>query len=98
MKTYAVTYDYAPGSAAARDRVRPAHRELLGTLRTAGSVLVSGPLPATDEHPDGALIVVTAPSEQAATTLLDGDPFRLEGLVDRLTVREWVPVIGGFST
>ncbi|WP_277210474.1 YciI family protein [Isoptericola croceus] len=97
MTVYAVTYDYAADSTAARDRVRPAHRDHLQALRAEGSVLVSGPLPATDTDPDGALIVVAASSASAATALLDDDPFRREGLVARVSVREWVPVIGGFA-
>ena len=97
MSVYAVTYVYAPDSVAARDRVRPAHRDHLQALRAGGAVLVSGPLPATDEEPDGALIVVDAPSAAAATALLDADPFRREGLVAEVWVREWVPVIGGFT-
>ena len=74
-----------------------AHRDHLQALRAGGAVLVSGPLPATDEEPDGALIVVDAPSAAAATALLDADPFRREGLVAEVSVREWVPVIGGFA-
>ncbi|MCK0115770.1 hypothetical protein BCE75_11371 [Isoptericola sp. CG 20/1183] len=97
MNVYAVTYVYAPGSASARDRVRPAHRDHLQALCAEGAVLVSGPLPATDQEPDGALIVVRAPSATAATELLDTDPFRREGLVAAVGVRAWVPVIGGFA-
>ena len=97
MSVYAVTYVYAADSTAARDRARPAHRDHLQALRADGAVLVSGPLPATDGEPDGALIVVSAPSAAEATALLDTDPFRREGLVAEMSVREWVPVIGGFE-
>jgi uncharacterized protein len=97
MNVYAITYVYARDSGVARDRVRPAHREHLEALCADGAVLVSGPLPATDDAPDGALIVVRAPSAGAATALLDTDPFRREGLVAEVSVREWVPVIGGFT-
>ncbi|WP_402371972.1 YciI family protein [Isoptericola rhizosphaerae] len=97
MSVYAVTYVYAPDSVAARDRARPAHRDHLQALCADGAVLVSGPLPATDDEPDGALIVVTAPSAAEADALLGTDPFRREGLVAEVSVREWVPVIGGFA-
>ncbi|WP_407317928.1 YciI family protein [Isoptericola halotolerans] len=97
MSVYAVTYVYAADSGTARDRARPAHRDHLQELRTEGAVLVSGPLPATDGEPDGALIVMSAPSAAEAIALLDADPFRRTGLVAEVSVREWVPVIGGFA-
>lgn len=97
MTVYAVTYDYAADSTTARDRVRPAHRQFLQQLCSAGSVLAAGPLPADGDDPDGALIVVDAPSADAVHTVLADDPFRVEGLVARITVREWAPVIGRFA-
>jgi uncharacterized protein len=98
MAVFAVTYVYAPDSAAARDAARADHRAFLADLVAAGRVLVSGPLPATDDAPDGALLVVEAPSVDDAVALLDDDPFRREGLVAQRTAREWVPVTGGFAT
>jgi uncharacterized protein YciI len=97
MAVFVVTYVYAPDSAARRDAVRPEHREFLRGLHAQGRVRLSGPLPATGEQPDGALIVVEADDADAALALLDTDPFRREGLVGTRTARELVPVIGGFA-
>lgn len=97
MAVFAVTDVYAPDSSAARDATRAEHRAYLSSLHEEGTVLVSGPLPASDGAPDGALIVVQAPSAGDAVALLDADPFRREGLVAQRSVREWVPVIGGFA-
>jgi uncharacterized protein len=98
MTVYAVTYVYAADSSSLRDRFRPEHRDYLQARCAAGSVLAAGPLPATGDEPDGALIVVTAPSVAAASALLDDDPFRREELVARVAVREWTPVIGTLAT
>ncbi|PZR51920.1 hypothetical protein DNL40_13955 [Xylanimonas oleitrophica] len=97
MAVFAVTYVYAPDSSSARDAVRPEHREFLTELHRRGTLHVSGPLPAADGAPDGALIVVEADDAATALALLDDDPFRREGLVTTRTAREWVPAVGGFS-
>ena len=96
MPVFAVTYTYAP-SAPKLDEHRPAHRAFLGALNEAGSVIASGPLPATEDAAAGALILVEADDAAAATALLDQDPFRREGLVAERTVREWLPVIGSLA-
>ena len=98
MAVFAVTYVYAPDSSTTRDAVRAEHREFLSALNAEGRVLVSGPLPAHDDAPDGALIVVEAPTAADAIALLDDDPFRRENVVAQRIPREWVPVIGGFAT
>lgn len=98
MAVFAVTYVYAPDSSTTRDAVRSEHRTFLSALHAEGKVLVSGPLPADDGAPDGALIVVEAPSAAGAVALLDNDPFRREDVVAQRTAREWVPVIGGFAS
>ncbi|MFP3712073.1 YciI family protein [Puerhibacterium sp. TATVAM-FAB25] len=97
MAVFVVTYVYAPDSAARRDVVRPEHREFLRGLHAEGRLRLSGPLPATGDQPDGALIVVEADDADGALALLDADPFRREGLVGTRTARELVPVIGGFA-
>jgi uncharacterized protein YciI len=96
MATFAVTYVYSTDTARL-DAVRPDHRAFLGELCARGVVRVSGPLPATQDAPAGALLVVDADDVGAALAALDDDPFRSEGLVVERAAREWVPVIGGFA-
>ncbi len=96
MATFAVTYAYSDDTDRL-DAVRPEHRAYLGDLNARGVVRASGPLPATDDAPAGALLVVEADDVTRALEVLDDDPFRREGLVVRRTAREWVPVIGGFA-
>ncbi|MCL1872082.1 MAG: YciI family protein [Promicromonosporaceae bacterium] len=98
MSVFAVTYAYAP-EPERLDAVRPEHRAFLGGLHDAGSLVVSGPLrpPAGEAGTGGALILLEAADADAATALLDADPFRREGLLAEVSVREWVPVIGSLG-
>jgi uncharacterized protein YciI len=97
MATFVVTYAYRPDPARL-DAVRPAHRTFLGELNARGVVRVSGPLPATADAPAGALLVVEADDAQDALHTLDPDPFRDADLIAERSVREWLPVIGGFAS
>jgi len=91
MTTYAVTYVY-DDRAGDRDTHRPAHRAFLSGLPAAGVLRASGPV--SDGDMQGALLVVDAPDAEAAGTILDSDPFALEGLVAARAVAEWTVVIG----
>ncbi|RFC77199.1 YciI family protein [Streptomyces sp. AcE210] len=91
MPVYAVTYTYTDDSAA-RAAVHHAHREFLGMLVEQGINLVSGPF-AEAEAP-GALLLFRAADKESALAATQKDPFRLNGLVSDVTVREWIPVLG----
>ncbi|MFF1356708.1 YciI family protein [Streptomyces sp. NPDC058297] len=91
MPVFAVTYTYIDDTAA-RDAVRPAHREFLGALVEQGINLVSGPF-AAGEAP-GALFLFRAADKQSALAATEQDPFRVQGLVSDVSAREWTPVIG----
>jgi uncharacterized protein YciI len=92
MAVFAITYVYAPDSTAARDEHRPAHREYLSGLTEQGVNLCSGPFGAEDAP--GALLLFRAGSREEALALTEKDPFRLQGLVREVDVREWLPVLG----
>lgn len=92
MAVYAVTYTYAENSTAVRDQHRPAHRGYLDELAAQGVNLVSGPF-GPDDVP-GALLLFRADSAQEALAYTEPDPFRTEGLVTDVSVREWIPVLG----
>lgn len=91
MPYFATTYTYIPDSAAARDTTRPAHREYLAQVNERGGLLLSGPY--VGDEP-AALLVFEAATEEEARTLVEADPFVLEGLVADITMREWQPVSG----
>lgn len=84
----AVTYQYATDRDLAE--VRPSHRAFLRGLLESGSLLASGPLPASN----GALIVLEATSPEAALELLEDDPFLLQDCIASRSAEEWQPVLG----
>lgn len=92
MAVYAVIYTYAENSTAARDQHRPAHREYLDELAERGVNLVSGPF-GPDAAP-GALLLFRADSAEEVLAYTEADPFRTEGLITDVSVREWSPVLG----
>lgn len=106
MPTYAVQYEYVTDGDRL-DAVRPSHRAFLRGLLEDGALLASGPLSGvlrSDPEDDGsaqpaagALLLVRAADTGAACRTLDADPFWVEGLVVRRTVRAWDPVIGPFA-
>ncbi|WP_454043767.1 YciI family protein [Cellulosimicrobium sp. Marseille-Q8652] len=96
MPIHAVTYVY-PDRPAELDAVRAEHRAFLRGLHEQGTLLASGPLPATEDAPAGALLVLDAASPAAVTEILDADPFAHAGLVAERTVRPWSPVIGDWA-
>ena len=89
MPVFAVLYDYAENSDAARDVHRPEHRAFLGSLTGSVKTLATGPW-ATE--PAGALIIVEGASTAEVEAKLDEDPFYVEHLISRRQVREWTQV------
>ncbi|NEA40686.1 YciI family protein [Streptomyces sp. SID11385] len=92
MALFAVVYAYPAGSEAPRDTHRPAHRAYLGELADRGHLLVSGPL--SNPAGEGGLLVLRADSAEAALAHTEQDPFRLQGLVENITVHEWKAAVG----
>lgn len=89
MPTYAVLYTYADESAAARDELRPAHREYLQAqpeLR-AGSAY-------QDDGPPGALLIYAAEDAERVREITEGDPFFAAGAISDWSVRLWTPALG----
>ena len=91
MPVFAVLYDYAENSDAARDVHRPAHREFLGSLTGPVNTLATGPWA---DGPAGALIIVEAASAAEIEAKFDEDPFHIEHLISGRQVREWTQVKG----
>ena len=58
------------------DRVAPAHKAWLETLRAAGTLLASG-----RRNPrTGGVILAAAPSREAIDRLIEADPFHVAGI------------------
>lgn len=92
---FAVHYTYADGD---QDivRLRPAHREFLGSLKDQGKLVASGPY--NDGH-GSALILLQLGEHDGyhdAVELMDQDPFHQEGVLAGRRIRQWNPVINIF--
>lgn len=90
MTLFAVHYTYDDRSAA-RDDLRPQHRDYLRSLAARGQAPIFGRY--DDDGQPGALIVLDAASADDARSLVAGDPFVVAGLVPEVSIREW-PAIG----
>ena len=66
----------------------PAHRARLDEFHARSVLLMAGPLV---NPPDSALGVFT--SREAAEEFIQGDPFVLNGVVAKWTIREWNEVL-----
>lgn len=83
-----MTYEVSPeGMAKAMDNF-PAHRARLTEFHARGTLLMAGPWANPAE---GALAVFT--SREAAEEFAQGDPFVINGVVSKWTLREWNEVL-----
>ncbi|MCY1158771.1 MAG: hypothetical protein MOP51_1795 [Citricoccus sp.] len=88
-KIFAVQYTYVAGLGEERDAHRAAHREFLASLGPA--MVAAG---AFVDDPSAALLLVRADSDEAVRDLLDGDPFKKQGLIHSTDVHEWSCAVG----
>lgn len=93
MAFYAVEYVYNPAMTETMDEVRPTHRAFLSDLLDRGVNVASGPL--VGEVP-GALILVSAESQDEVERILNEDPFYVAEVIQARLIREWNPVIRVF--
>lgn len=91
MPTYAVTYHYTD-DVALRDEVRPHHREYLGGLVCRDRLLMAGGF--GPERAPGALLILRSESEERVRHLVEDDPFRAAGVIERVEIVSWTPVLG----
>lgn len=96
---YAIIGDDAPGTLDKRLAARPAHLERLKELQDAGRLVLAGPCPAIDS-PDpgpagfaGSLIVAEFESLADAQAWAAADPYVIEGIFARTTVRPFRKVL-----
>lgn len=87
---FAALYTYDPDRTDIHD-VRPSHRAYLKDLYEDGALLASGP------RGGGALLIVSAPDEGGARSLLEEDPFVTSGIVTDIDLEEWTVVYGPWS-
>lgn len=93
MPTFAITYTYSD-DAAARDEIRPVHKDFLEAQYTAGRLRASGPI---QDGTPGALLIISGESADEVAELMDSDPFMKHGLIAKREIRNWNIVFGGFA-
>ncbi|QGU07643.1 YciI-like protein [Corynebacterium occultum] len=96
MNTFAILYEYVDDAEKVAS-FRAEHREFLGRLEDEGKLIGSGPF--TDEK-GGALIIIRLPEPatvEDAGTLFDKDPFKINDLITKRSIRAWNPVKNVFQ-
>jgi uncharacterized protein YciI len=71
-----------------RPKVRPAHLEYVRAAAQKGKIVLGGPF--TDGS--GSLIVFDAESQEEAARFADNDPYRKEGVFERLDIKPFQKV------
>ena len=85
-----------PGALERRLQVRPAHLDYL--KRESARIKVGGPLLNEDEQPIGSLLVIEAHDPNAAEPFVDADPYRREGVFERVEIRAWRAALGAWAS
>lgn len=91
MPIFAVQYRYSDDTAGL-DQHRPEHRRFLDDHE---AFLLAGRF---QDEPLGALLLVRVADADAATALLDADPYHREGLIAERTIRPYNPALGTLSS
>jgi uncharacterized protein YciI len=91
MKHFLLFYDYAPDVLERRPPFRAAHLSLAWAAAERGELLLGG---AFADPVDGAVLLFRGEDRSVAEDFARGDPYVLNGLVERWHVREWTTVVG----
>lgn len=87
---YVLICEDKPDSEELRKSVRPAHLDFMQSF----DVRFAGPMMAHDEATMiGSIIVIEAPTREAAQAFADGDPYGAAGLFQTVTIRAFKQVI-----
>ncbi|MEX6507265.1 YciI-like protein [Jiella sp. M17.18] len=84
---FAILCNDKPGSLQLRMDTRPEHVAHLNGL--GDTLKFAGPFLDAEDKPCGSLLVVDAPSAEAATAIAEKDPYAKAGLFANVTVRRW---------
>ena len=84
-----------PGALERRLQVRPAHLDYLAGQ--AARIKVGGPLLNESDQPIGSLLIVEADDRAAAEAFAVGDPYRTEGVFERVEIRTWRAALGAWT-
>ena len=91
---FVITAFDRPGALELRMKVRPAHLRYLEDRAT--QIRVGGPLLNESEQPMGSLLIIEAADRAAAEAFAAGDPYRAEGVFEKVEIRPWRAALGGW--
>jgi len=91
MPYFALLYDVTDDFVACRAPFRVDHLRLAGEAHNRGDIVLAGALA---EPADTALIIFHCADKSVAEDFARRDPYVVNGLVKRWTVRPWTVVIG----
>jgi uncharacterized protein len=89
---FVVTAFDRPGAGELRAKRRPAHLEYL--KGKSEQIRAGGALLDPEDQPIGSMLIIEAADQAAAEALVAGDPFRREGVFERVEVRPWRAALG----
>ncbi|WP_442954993.1 YciI family protein [Parasphingorhabdus sp.] len=72
-----------------------AHIAFLKWLIDTGQKRASGPVTGLGKR--AGFIIMTVADADQARSLIEQDPFAIEGLIDELTILEWNPLFGSLA-
>src|SRR5690348_11036928 len=88
---YLLLYDVSDDYLARRGEFRAEHLRLAWAAQARGELVLAGALA---EPADGAVLLFTGDSPEAAERFAQSDPYVRNGLVTRWRVRPWTTVVG----
>jgi uncharacterized protein YciI len=96
LMLFVITAFDRPGALERRLQVRPAHLAYL--KGEAARIKVGGPLLSDDDQPIGSLLVIEVDDRKAAEAFADADPYRTEGVFERVEIRPWRAALGAWAS
>jgi uncharacterized protein YciI len=93
MPFFAVTYTHRDDTGWQTDVIP--HMEYLQNLVMRRARRVGRPLAGASHR--SRLLIIQAPSREAALEEIENDPFKVEGLIDDLSATAWFPNFGIFT-
>jgi uncharacterized protein len=89
---YLLFYETAPDYLERRSQFRAEHLTLAWQAHARGELILGGALA---DPVDGAILFFQGDSPDVASRFAEVDPYVLNGLVTRWSVRPWLTVVGG---
>jgi uncharacterized protein len=94
MKHFLLFYEAGPDYLERRPKFRAEHLKHAWSASERGEIVVGGALA---DPVDGAVLMFQGGDRSVAEDFARGDPYVLNGLVERWHVREWTTVVGGIA-